>query len=152
MSHAHGPMALALIAVTHRYKRAHCLWLEQFQIAGSGGVIAGSSRLHPRAGHPAMGVAYRWFAIGRGGQNPTADLPLVSLFRPSRQERPGRCGGEAPWGRTPAGRLAMRPGGACDTARPQAPPGRGCGGAPCVKAHSRSGPGEPAAAIAPGAA
>jgi hypothetical protein len=24
---------LALLAVTHRYKRAHCLWLEQFQIA-----------------------------------------------------------------------------------------------------------------------
>ena len=22
-----------LLAVTHRYKRAHCLWLEQFQIA-----------------------------------------------------------------------------------------------------------------------
>jgi hypothetical protein len=26
---------LALLAVTHRYKRTHCLWLEQFQIADS---------------------------------------------------------------------------------------------------------------------
>jgi hypothetical protein len=25
--------ALAFLAVTHRYKRTHCLWLEQFQIA-----------------------------------------------------------------------------------------------------------------------
>jgi hypothetical protein len=24
---------LAPLAVTHRYNRAHCLWLEQFQIA-----------------------------------------------------------------------------------------------------------------------
>jgi len=28
---------LAPLAVTHRYKRARCLWLEQFQIADSGG-------------------------------------------------------------------------------------------------------------------
>ena len=27
---------LAFLAVTHRYKPTHCLWLEQFQIAESG--------------------------------------------------------------------------------------------------------------------
>src|SRR5690242_2392832 len=38
---------LALLAVTHRYKRAHCLWLEQFQIAEYGRVAGWSVVLGP---------------------------------------------------------------------------------------------------------
>jgi hypothetical protein len=33
---------LAFLAVTHCYKRTHCLWLEQFQIAESGALAEGS--------------------------------------------------------------------------------------------------------------
>ena len=31
--HMANQARLAFLAVTHRYKRTHCLWLEQFQIA-----------------------------------------------------------------------------------------------------------------------
>jgi hypothetical protein len=34
-----GQARLAFLAVTHRYKRTHCLWLEQFQIADSARVV-----------------------------------------------------------------------------------------------------------------
>jgi hypothetical protein len=41
------PGRLPLPAVTHRYKRAHCLWLEQFQIADSAlKVCPGATVMH----------------------------------------------------------------------------------------------------------
>ena len=40
---------LALLAVTHRYKRTHCLWLEQFQIADYARVVYRLTRWSPTA-------------------------------------------------------------------------------------------------------
>jgi hypothetical protein len=42
-------MALAFLAVTHRYKRTHCLWLEQFQIADSARMVRGWPKCSGRA-------------------------------------------------------------------------------------------------------
>jgi hypothetical protein len=41
-----GPAIWHSLAVTHRYKRAHCLWLEPFQIADYAGMVR---RLVPSA-------------------------------------------------------------------------------------------------------
>jgi len=51
---------LPLLTVTHRYKRAHCLWLEQFQIADSA-LKDGRMQLSPAAAH-----------ISHSGVQPTA--------------------------------------------------------------------------------
>ena len=38
--HMANQARLAFLAVTHRYKRTHCLWPEQFQIADSARVTS----------------------------------------------------------------------------------------------------------------
>ena len=37
--HMANQARLAFLAVTHRYKRTHCLWLEQFQIESVAGLV-----------------------------------------------------------------------------------------------------------------
>jgi hypothetical protein len=48
---------LAFLAVTHRYKRTNCLWLEPFQIADYLRASAFGRRLHVKHGSPCSGAA-----------------------------------------------------------------------------------------------
>src|SRR2546430_7495282 len=56
---------LAFLAVTHRYKRTHCLWLEQFQIPAEYECRAQSldCRSPPR-GSPVLACRHLWPEVG----------------------------------------------------------------------------------------
>ena len=60
-----------LLAVTHRYKRARCLWLEQFQIADS---VLDVCRVQPSCIAPISTVPVR----GPSSEGVTARLPDVA--------------------------------------------------------------------------
>ena len=79
---------LAFLAVTHRYKRTNCLWLEPFQIADSArvvlpGIDSGLGRRSADSGREAILVRVVGTAGCLGLTEPVARRPIAAWRKPS---------------------------------------------------------------------
>jgi hypothetical protein len=85
---------LALLAVTHRYKRAHCLWLEQFPCR-----LCAPTADDLVAVQGAPIAAFCSLTASRTGLSPAAGEPVTHISIPAGVSRPRLEQGRCPAGR-----------------------------------------------------